>query len=174
VLYGERVFRTDLYALNPSTGIRYNYNSGQPNLDNPKLAARNFLNAIDRVDHLLDRHREDQKKFEQEIPVLEQVLRNSFDKDDELKALKAELSNLERKITTSLHKGEGPLMQETAPTAPSTSVEIDTMVAHSVKDGETGVKVFPMSDRVKELLHRTAIQQTSSPLSEKKGYRFKM
>ena len=174
VLYGERVFKNDLYATNPVTGIRYNYNSGQPNVDNPKLAARNFLNAIDRVDHLLDRHRDDQKKFEQEIPVLEQVLRNSFDKDDELKALKAELSSMERKITTSLHKGEGPHVQETAPTGSSTSLEIDTMAAHSVKNGETGVKVFPMSDRVKELLHRTAIQQTPSPLSEKKGYRFKM
>jgi hypothetical protein len=40
--------KNDLYAESPS-GIKYLWNHGIPNTDNPKLAARYFLNAIDRV-----------------------------------------------------------------------------------------------------------------------------
>ncbi|MGN6566519.1 MAG: helicase-related protein, partial [Flavipsychrobacter sp.] len=44
------------YAERPESGIKYTYNQGHPNLDNPKLAARHFLNAIDRVDSLVEKY----------------------------------------------------------------------------------------------------------------------
>lgn len=164
-------YQNDLYAVNPASDIKYNYNSGQPNVDNPKLAARNFLNAIDRVDHLLEKHREDQKKIEQEIPVLDQVLRKSFDKDDELKQLKGELADLERKIAASLQKGEPRPVEERAPDIPVISIEDNAR--EQLEEGN-GMNVFSMTDRVKTLLHRTAIQQNPSAVQEKKQFRYKI
>ncbi|HLZ17719.1 MAG TPA: helicase-related protein, partial [Cyclobacteriaceae bacterium] len=137
-------YQNDLYAVNPESDIKYNYNSGQPNVDNPKLAARNFLNAIDRVDHLLEKHREDQKKIDQEIPVLEQVLKKSFDKEDELKELKQELLNLERKITTSLQKGEVPPVEQKPSETPVISINTETSNVLQEEDERKGVKLFPM------------------------------
>jgi hypothetical protein len=92
-------YANDFYAVNPQSGIKYTYNGGQPNLDNPKLAARNFLNAIDRVDHLLGQHRGEVGNLEQEAATLSGIIRKPFEKDQELKTLKQELAGLEVKIT---------------------------------------------------------------------------
>jgi len=48
----ETHYSNHYFAESPITGIRYTYNQGIPNTDNPKLAARHFLNAIDRVEAL--------------------------------------------------------------------------------------------------------------------------
>jgi N12 class adenine-specific DNA methylase len=162
-------YQTDLYAVNPESGIKYNYNSGQPNIDNPKLAARNFLNAIDRVDHLLDRHRTDLQKIDQEIPFLQQMLNKSFDKDDELKGLKLELSNLEKKINASLQhdKGAGQV-------SPAENIEVSIRSGPNCENDGTYSSHFSMTDRVKDILHKTAAQQVSGFSIDKKGVRNKL
>lgn len=110
--------RNDLYAVNPASGIKYNYNGGTPNLDSPKLAARYFLNAIDRVDHLIDYHGKELRKLEEEIPMMEQLTQKPFGKEEEIKASKLELARLEREISIKIQENQ---MKEAAQEA--TSVE---------------------------------------------------
>jgi hypothetical protein len=103
----------DFYAVNPKTGIKYSYTGGQPNIDNPKLAARHFLNAIDRVIAVRAQQEESLKKIEQEIPILKQIISKPFVKEEELKGMKLELSGLERTISIKIQ--ENQMKQITTP-----------------------------------------------------------
>lgn len=86
------------YAERPETGIKYTYNQGHPNIDNPKLAARHFLNAIDRVDSLLQKYNTSLADIGKEIAVIEKIVAKPFEKEQELSSLKIELTRLEREI----------------------------------------------------------------------------
>jgi N12 class adenine-specific DNA methylase len=90
------------YAESPATGIRYTYNAGEPNIDNPKVAARHFLNAIDRVVSISGQYQKDVDEADKEIPMLEKVIARPFEKEAELRDLKAELSLLEKQIASGI------------------------------------------------------------------------
>jgi hypothetical protein len=98
--------RVGFYAENPETGIKYTSNNGQPNVDNPKVTARNFITAIDKVDGLLERSIADSAKTGKDLAYWQGAVGKTFDKEGELKELKAELSRLETKISAGL-KGHG-------------------------------------------------------------------
>lgn len=85
-------------------GIKYTYNGGQPNLDNPKLAAKYFLNAIDRVETVREKYQKEVAEAESEIPKLEALVTKPFTKDQELQQLKSDLSNIEREIAIKIQE----------------------------------------------------------------------
>jgi N12 class adenine-specific DNA methylase len=92
------------YAESPETGIKYTYNEGFLNADNPKFAARHFLSAIDRVSSLCEQY---QKKIDQatiDIPLLEKVIARPFEKEAELMGFKSELSLLEKEISANIQR----------------------------------------------------------------------
>ncbi|TSJ40934.1 DNA methylase [Mucilaginibacter corticis] len=93
--------KNDLYAESPS-GIKYLWNHGVPNIDNPKLAARYFLNAIDRVTGLREKYEKDYAESQREIPILKQLTQRTFDKEQELADLKTELKKLEKQISDKI------------------------------------------------------------------------
>jgi len=99
----ERGFNT-FYAERPETGIKYTYNQGHPNIDNPKFTARHFLNAIDRVNNLKDKYAENLKELDKEIPLLQQIIAKPFEKEQELATMKTTLANLEREITLKIQE----------------------------------------------------------------------
>ena len=103
---GEYIYHTEFYAESPVSGLKYFYNQGQPNIDNPKLAARHFLNSIDRVVHLKDQHLKTLEELERNIPLMEQVINKPFEKEEELKQLKLELSRLEREIAIKIQENQ--------------------------------------------------------------------
>jgi hypothetical protein len=90
------------YAQNADTGIKYTYNQGHPNIDNPKLAARHFLNAIDRVESLAEKYKQTVCDLDKEIPLLEQIIAKPFEKEKELAEMKISLASLEREITIKI------------------------------------------------------------------------
>lgn len=93
-----------LYAESPLTGIKYTYNHGHPNIDNPKLAARYFLEAIHKVGNLKDRHIKDLQAINRNIPMLQSLVDRPFEKEDELASLKKQSAQLEREITVNIQK----------------------------------------------------------------------
>ena len=103
---GDTLFsvENELFAQRSGSGIRYTYNGGAPNVDNPKLAARYFLNAIDRASNLLDRHQSELAQAERELPLIRQMINKPFEKDNELKDLKTTLASLERSIALKLEE----------------------------------------------------------------------
>ncbi len=81
--------------------ILYNYNNGLMASD-PKVAAQNFIHALDGMPSLLEKYRADNERISKDIPVLKEVVEAVWRKEDELKGLKTELNNLERQIKLSL------------------------------------------------------------------------
>ncbi len=81
--------------------ILYNYNHGHLATD-PKLAATNFLNALDTMPALLEKYKKDNEKLVKDVPVLKTVVESLWKKEDELKELKAEMVVMERKLEESL------------------------------------------------------------------------
>jgi N12 class adenine-specific DNA methylase len=99
-------FSNSFYATRGENGIRYTYNNGVPNTDNPKLAARHFLNAIDRVEGLKEKYTRAISQMEDEIPKLQQLTLKSFPKEQELQDMKNELSGLERQIAIKIQENQ--------------------------------------------------------------------
>ena len=93
--------KNDLYAQSTS-GIKYLWNHGIPNTDNAKLAARYFLNAIDRVTTLREKYTKEYDDAQREIPVLKQLTQRTFDKETDLAELKSELKKLEKQISDKI------------------------------------------------------------------------
>jgi N12 class adenine-specific DNA methylase len=81
--------------------ILYNYNHGHIATD-PKTAAANFLNALDTMPALLEKYKADNEKLIKDVPTLKTVVESVWKKEDELKGLKAEMTEMERKIEASL------------------------------------------------------------------------
>lgn len=92
------------YATRPETGIKYTYSQGHLNADNPKLAARYFLNAIDRVQSLTKTYQETLNALDKDIPQLEVLSSKPFEKEAELQDMKKELGRLEREISVNIQK----------------------------------------------------------------------
>ncbi|MBN8673415.1 MAG: hypothetical protein J0L56_04740 [Chitinophagales bacterium] len=100
----EYRYQNTFYAESQATGIKYTWNQGHLNTDNPKLAARHFLNCIDRVDALKEKYEKNCKELEHNIPMLELLVAKPFEKESELAQLKKEVANLEREITIKIQK----------------------------------------------------------------------
>ncbi|WP_025144943.1 helicase-related protein [Pedobacter jeongneungensis] len=100
--YGK--YENSLYAENPKSGIKYTYNYGIPNLDNPKLAARYFLNAIDRVSNIKEQYQKKIDDAERNLPMLEEIVAKPFEREDELKEMKAQLLVLSKEIEENIRE----------------------------------------------------------------------
>ena len=81
---------------------KYTYNNGHLALADPLAAARNFLNAIERIPSIIDQYKAKNEVLEREIPQLQEIAGKVWKKEDELKQLKSELAALDRKIQLEL------------------------------------------------------------------------
>lgn len=68
----------------------------------PVAAARNFLNALERIPSIIDQYKAKNEVLEKEIPQLQEIAGKVWKKEDELKQLKSELAALDRKIQLEL------------------------------------------------------------------------
>ena len=75
-------------------------------MDNPKIAARYFLNAIDRVNALKEKYQKNLNELDQIIPMLQQLISKPFEKEDELVQLKKDVSKLEREICIKIQTNQ--------------------------------------------------------------------
>jgi hypothetical protein len=94
------------YAESKESGLKYLWNNGYINTDNAKLAARYFLNAIDRVEQLKEKYRKNITELTQNIQMMEQIVVRPFQKSEELTQLKTEVASLEREISISIQKNQ--------------------------------------------------------------------
>jgi N12 class adenine-specific DNA methylase len=101
------------YAESKESGLKYLWNNGYINTDNAKLAARYFLNAIDRVEQLKEKYQKSVVELSRNIQMMEQIVIKPFEKTEELSQLKMEVSKLERQIAIKIqtnqmkqHEGE--------------------------------------------------------------------
>ena len=92
-----------LFAEGPGD-IKYLSGGGHPNVDNPKLAARYFLNAIDKVNSLRDTYAKKCSELETEIPTLRELSQKTFENEHELTELRVEMRRLEGEIAAKIRE----------------------------------------------------------------------
>jgi N12 class adenine-specific DNA methylase len=112
-VFGGYDFIRTMYAQSPHTGIRYMQNKGAPNLDNPKAAARYFLNSIDRVSGQAEKFQAELEKLEKEIPEVRELTKKVFEQEPELAALKIKLADLEEEISRKIAEQQAEPIEET-------------------------------------------------------------
>uniref|UniRef100_UPI0026AD7F93 helicase-related protein n=1 Tax=Ornithobacterium rhinotracheale TaxID=28251 RepID=UPI0026AD7F93 len=81
--------------------IYYTHNNGIMAKD-PKLAAMNFLNALEKIPNLIEERKKELAKYEKDLSILQNVASNPWNKEKELSELKKELETIERKIHLSI------------------------------------------------------------------------
>lgn len=81
---------------------KYTYNNGHLAMADPVAAARNFLNALEKIPSIIDQYKAKNEMLEKEIPQLQEIAGKVWKKEDELKQLKSELAALDRKIQLEL------------------------------------------------------------------------
>ena len=97
---------TSLYAESRSTGIKYMQNGGAPNIDNPKHAARYFLDAINRVIGMAERYEKELDGINKQIPEVRELSLRPFDQEYELASLKKEVEKLDMEINQKIAERE--------------------------------------------------------------------
>ena len=81
---------------------KYTYNNGHLAMADPIAAARNFLNAMEKIPSVIDQYKAKNEVLEKEIPQLQEIAGKVWKKEDELKQLKSELAAIDRKIQLEL------------------------------------------------------------------------
>ena len=94
-------FKENRFFVEGESGIKYTFNNGHIAKD-PKLASSSFLKALERIPVLIDNHERSKEKAAKDIPVLQEVVNNTWRKEDDLRKLKSDLAALERKIQMTI------------------------------------------------------------------------
>ena len=81
---------------------KYTFNNGHLAMADPKAAATNFLNALEKIPGIISQRKEKNEALAKDIPQLQEIAGKVWKKEDELKKLKSELSALDRKIQFEL------------------------------------------------------------------------
>ena len=81
--------------------IYYTYNNGKLATD-PKLACQNFVNALERIPKVIESHEKEMAKVVANKDVYTNIANSSWKKEDELRSLKSEAAELDRKIALTL------------------------------------------------------------------------
>ena len=117
------------------SGILYTYNNGRLAAD-PKLACQNFLNALERISKVIETHEKELAKTKEQIPVFEAAASGIWRKEDELRTLKRNAAELDRKIALSL--------------APPTTLEKEEQAADKSVVGQGSNARFHQTDKVEQ------------------------
>ncbi|RFZ92843.1 DNA methylase [Mucilaginibacter conchicola] len=139
-----------LFAERPGSIIHYTASSGVPNVDNPKLAARYFINAIDKVDGLLEKYTKEQAEQQAQLPQLKALLDKPFEKDKELIAMKSELNVLEKEIARKIREKQEAQQQaeglgSTIPAAPALQGPINKSLEEAIVVSLAGEQAYRQS-----------------------------
>lgn len=94
-------FKENRFFVEGEGGIKYTYNNGIMASD-PKLASMNFLNALHKIPTLIDNEHKRIAKVEKEIPVFREMANAFWKKEEQLKGLKKEFQELDKKILDSI------------------------------------------------------------------------
>ena len=95
-------FTDNRFVVEGTYKYKYTYNNGHLAMADPVAAARNFLNALEKIPSTIDQYKAKNEALERDIPQLQKIAGKVWKKEDELKQLKSELAALDRKIQLEL------------------------------------------------------------------------
>ncbi|MBP7954439.1 MAG: DNA methylase, partial [Parabacteroides sp.] len=118
--------RVNRFLIQGEGNIRYTYNNGLIAKDE-KLAVMNFLNALEKLPGYIEQEQKKIVEIQKDLPVLQEMLKDTWSKESRLSELKTELAAVERKIQFSImpeSKGETMELAEKQKETPSISESI--------------------------------------------------
>ena len=115
--------------------IYYTHNNGHLAND-PKLACMNFLSALEKIPKVIENHERELEKVKRDVETYKTIASGEWKKEGELRKLKSELSELDRKISLTINKNKDDGDKEQG-------VKADTSgeVHNRIDKGNDGVKV---------------------------------
>jgi len=155
-------YHNSFYVQSKEGGIKYTYNQGHPTADNPKLAARHFLNALDRVVKIKEQYGKELAEIDMNMPVLEKLIVKPFEREEELKSLKQEVSRLERDISLKIKENQLKQQQQR-------DDEPGSLKGLQTKEVIKEAPVIKMSDGKERLEEEQAVEQKT-----RRANRFKL
>jgi N12 class adenine-specific DNA methylase len=95
-------------STDTASNLKYTYNNGVPNIENPALAGRYFLNAISKAEKLASDYSGQIKMQQSEIPLYDEIIKKEWptEKENKLQGLKTDLVNIDIKIQESIIENE--------------------------------------------------------------------
>jgi hypothetical protein len=93
--------RYNMFFIIGRNGYMYTHNSGYL-AETPEKASRYFISALERIPRFIENSKKDIEKMEQDIPILEKILENTWNNAPKLQKVKTELAALDRKIMATL------------------------------------------------------------------------
>jgi hypothetical protein len=113
-----------------TSNLKYTYNNGVPNIDNPTLAGRYFLNAIAKAEKLSADYQVEIKKQEDKIPLYDEIIKRQWSEEKEktLQGLKTELIKLDDRIQQSIIENERKFQVQPEEKKAEVAVDIDVEV----------------------------------------------
>jgi hypothetical protein len=167
-------YYNSFYAKREGSEVEYTFNHGQPNADNPKLAARHFLNAIDRVETLQEKHQKQLTELDKNIVVLIELTAKPFEKEAELIQMKADLARLEREITLKIRENQmkqsGLLEKESNPI--ENKEETPVIPLRPWEDAEPTIRLANGTGGREIIIQSQAVSEPTPQL--KRSHRFKL
>ena len=140
----EYRYQNIFYGQGKESGIKYLRNQGHINIENPKITARYFLNAIDRVDSLKEKYGKNLQEIEQNIPMLQQLVAKPFEKENDLAQLKKDLSKLEREISIKIR--ENQMKQHNAVDEQTVEMKEAPVVKMDTKESKAEKSLLPKKE----------------------------
>lgn len=94
-----------LFVLSQDDKIKYTFNNGIPNLENPSYASRYFMSALNKMDSMITDCEITIKNNQQKVPFYKEMLTKKWPEEKEIKLqeLKEESMNIDRKIKGDLN-----------------------------------------------------------------------
>ena len=142
--------------------IYYTHNNGKLASD-PKLACLNFISALDRIPKVIATHEKELAKATKDIDVYKAISTGVWNKEDELRSIKAQVAELDRKIALTLNpSSEENVAKEGQQTR---NTQEQSGQHQSIGNGNTSVSPFDASKTFKSA---STYAQTSTPQKEEK------
>ena len=142
--------------------IYYTHNNGKLASD-PKLACLNFLSALERIPKVIATHEKELSKASQDINIYKAISTGVWNKEDELRSIKAQAAELDRKIALTLNP---PSEEYVAKEGQQTRNTQEQSGQHqSIGNGNTAGSPLDTSNTFKSA---SSYAQTSTPQKEEK------
>ena len=103
---GEFNIKQNRFFVQGKSGLMYQYNSGILAKD-PEKACSNFYNALCKIPELIETHEHKAQELAKPLPVLREMAVREWDREPELKALKAQAAGVAARIEKELAKDDG-------------------------------------------------------------------
>ena len=100
-------FTDNRFMVKGLGNIYYTHNNGHLAND-PKLACMNFLSALEKIPKVIESHGRELEKVKRDVEAYRNIASGEWKKEGELKSLKSELAELDRRISLTIARDKGP------------------------------------------------------------------